>query len=67
MIRRVLVLAAGVGLAVSLATPASAGEEPYCISGDTSCEGYECPSPFVPKVNTGFSDTGPWIVICGLP
>jgi hypothetical protein len=62
MIRPVL-LAAALGLAAVTALPASATNT-GCVSLDASCQTYSCPPNSVTVFNNGFTDTGPWIVIC---
>jgi hypothetical protein len=60
---RTLLLTAAVGLGLAATTPALA-EAPHCISGGLECQGYTCPPGYKTIVNSGFADTGPWVVIC---
>jgi hypothetical protein len=50
--------------ATALAAPPAAAVSLTCISADASCQTFTCPSDAVEVVNTGFTDTGPWVVIC---
>lgn len=61
---RALVLATGIGITALAAAPASANVTVYCFSADTTCETFVCPDNETPLYRDGFSDTGPWLVIC---
>jgi hypothetical protein len=62
---RVLALAAGLALAAVTAAPATAaGVALTCISLDSRCQTFTCPAGTRTVFNNGFTDTGPWVVIC---
>lgn len=58
-----LTLVAALGATALSATPAAAVSL-TCISQDASCQTYRCPSDATEVYNDGFTDTGPWVVIC---
>ncbi len=62
-IKRLLVLAAGLGLAAVTAAPASAVTL-YCFSRDLHCQGFQCPDDSDTVYDDGVPDTGPWLVVC---
>jgi hypothetical protein len=62
---RALLLTAGLGLGLAaVATPAHAAADVGCVSADLRCQGYTCPPGSKTVFDNGFTDTGPWIVIC---
>jgi hypothetical protein len=51
------------GTAAVSALPASAVST-GCVSVDTRCQTYTCPTTSRTVINTGYTDTGPWVVVC---
>jgi hypothetical protein len=48
----------------ALAATSAAAVSLTCISADASCQTFSCPRDAVEVFNNGFTDTGPWVVIC---
>ena len=62
---RVVILAAGIGVAALTAAPATAEiPAPACVSVGLQCQSFHCQNGYT--FDNGFNDTGPWVSICKL-
>lgn len=61
---RTLTLTAAAALALAVTPAHATTSRPSCVSADTRCQSYSCPTGTKTIFDNGFTDTGPWIVIC---